>query len=249
MLYFIGLGLNNYKDITINGLEAIKKCYFVYLENYTSILSTSKEALEKFYNKQITLASRDFVEKDDNEILKNAKTKNVAFLVVGDPLCATTHVDLWLRAKKQGIKCEVVHNASIINAVGVTGLQIYKFGKTVSIPFDNEDIESPYDALKANLSIGLHTLFLLDIAPIEEKFVSVNDAIRYLLKVELRRSQKVFSEKTFCIGCARISSKTQFIKFGTAKQILSYNFGHPPHCLITVGKLHFMEEEALVLWR
>ena len=248
-LYFICLGLNSEKDITVNGLEAIKKCDLVYLENYTSILNCKKEDLEKFYGKKIILARRNIVEADDNEIIENAKTKNVAFLVAGDPLVATTHIDLFLRAKKEGIKCNIVHNASILSAVGVTGLQVYKFGKTTSIPLENENIETPYDVLKDNLSLGFHTLFLLDLNPEEEKILSVNDAIRYLLKVELKRNKKIFSEKTLCVGCARIGSENQLIKAGTAKDLLKFNFGKPVHCLIVPGKLHFMEEEGLKLYK
>ena len=248
-LYFIGLGLNNEKDITVNGLEAVKKCGIAYLENYTSILSCSKEDLEKFYGKKIIPAGRGLVEADNNEIIENAKTKSVAFLVPGDPLVATTHIDLFLRAKKEGIKCSVIHNASILSAVGVTGLQVYKFGKTTSIPLENENVESPYDALKGNISLGLHTLFLLDLNPDDKKFMSANDAIRYLLKVELKRNERIFSEKTFCVGCARIGSENQVIKAGTAKELLKHNFGKPVHCLIIPGKLHFMEEEALGLFK
>ncbi len=248
-LYFIGLGLNNEKDITVNGLEAVKKCDLVYLENYTSVLNCSKGTLEKFYNQKIILARRNLVEGDNNEIIENAKSKNVAFLVAGDPFAATTHIDLYLRARKEGIKCHVIHNASIINAVGITGLQLYKFGKTTSIPLENENIEAPYDALKENLSLGLHTLFLLDLNPEEEKFMSVNDAIRYLLKVELKRNEKNFSEKALCVGCARIGSESQIIKFGTAKDLLKINFGKPVHCLIVPGKLHFMEEESLEIYK
>ena len=231
-LYFIGLGLNNEKDITINGLETVKKCDVLYLENYTSVLNCKKEDLEKFYNKKIILARRSLVEADNNEIIENAKTKNVAFLVAGDPLAATTHIDLFLRAKKEGIKCSIIHNSSIISAVGVTGLQVYKFGKTTSIPLENENIETPYDALKDNLKLGLHTLFLLDLNPEEEKFMGVNDAIRYLLKVELKRNKKIFSEKTLCVGCARIGSENQVIKAGSAKDLIKHNFGKPIHCLI-----------------
>ena len=247
-LYFIGLGLNNEKDITINGLEAIKKCDLIYLENYTSILNCKKEELEKFYNKKIILARRSLVELDDNEIIENAKRKNVAFLVAGDPLVATTHIDLFLRAKKEGIRCNVIHNASIITAVGMTGLQIYKFGKTTSIPLENENIETPYDVLGDNLSLGLHTLFLLDLNPEEEKFMGINDAIRYLLKIEIKKNKKIFTEKTLCIGCARLGSENQIIKAGAAKELLKFDFGKPVHCLIVPGKLHFMEEEGLKVY-
>ncbi|MBI2658208.1 diphthine synthase [Candidatus Woesearchaeota archaeon] len=248
-LYFIGLGLGNEKDITVNGLEAVKKCDVVYLENYTSVLNCSKEALEKFYGKKITLARRSLVEADDNEIIENAKARNVAFLVAGDPLAATTHIDLFLRAKKEGVKCYIIHNSSIISAVGATGLQVYKFGKTTSIPLENENIEAPYDVLKDNSSLGLHTLFLLDLNPDEEKFLSVNDAIRYLLKAELKRNERAFSEKTICVGCARIGSENQIIKAGAAKDLLKFDFGKPVHCLIVPGKMHFMEEEGLGVWK
>ena len=247
-LYLIGLGLNNEKDITLNGLEAIKKCDLVYLENYTSALNCPKEDLEKLYGKKIILARRNLVEADDNEIIENAKTKNVAFLVIGDVFGATTHIDLWMRAKKEGIKCHIIHNVSILNAVGVTGLQLYKFGKTTSIPLENDNVEAPYDVLKGNLSLGLHTLFLLDLKPEEEKFMPVNDAIRYLLKIELKRNEKIFSEKTLCVGCARVGSENQLIKAGTAKELLKLDFGKPMHCLIVPGKLHFMEEEALKMF-
>ena len=247
-LYFIGLGLNNEKDITVNGLEAIKKCDIIYLEDYTSVLNCKKEDLEKFYGKKIILARRNLVEEDNNEILENAKTKNVAFLVSGDPLVATTHIDLFLRAKKEEIKCTIIHNASIVSAIGVTGLQVYKFGKTTSIPLENENIEVPYDVLEDNLSLGLHTLFLLDLNPEEGKFMTINDAIRYLLKTEIKKNKKIFTEKTLCVGCARIGSENQLIKAGTAKELLKKDFGKPIHCLIVPGKLHFMEEEALKIY-
>jgi len=248
-IYFIGLGLNNEKDITVNGLEAVKKCDLVYLENYTSVLNCSKADLEKFYGKKIILANRKMVENDDNEIIINSKTKNVAFLVAGDSLAATTHIDLYLRAKKEGIKCVIIHNSSILTSVGVTGLQLYKFGKTTSIPLENENVEAPYDVLKGNLSLGLHTLFLLDLKPEEDKFMKIGDAIRYLLKVELKRNEKIFSEKTLCVGCARVGSETQAIKFGTAKELLKFDFGKPVHCLIVPGKMHFVEEEALSMYK
>lgn len=39
MLYIIGLGLGDEQDITLKGLEAVKKCSKVYMEAYTSLLS------------------------------------------------------------------------------------------------------------------------------------------------------------------------------------------------------------------
>ena len=43
MLYFVGLGLGDEKDITVKGLEIVKKCDKIYLENYTSVLYDSSK--------------------------------------------------------------------------------------------------------------------------------------------------------------------------------------------------------------
>lgn len=58
-------------------------------------------------------------------MIERAKTEEVAFCVVGDPFSATTHADLFLRCKSEGVKVEVVPNASIITGMGITGLQLY----------------------------------------------------------------------------------------------------------------------------
>ncbi|CAN6463558.1 unnamed protein product [Victoria cruziana] len=168
MLYIIGLGLGDEKDITLRGLEAIKRCDKVYMEAYTSLLSfglssSGLSALEELYGKQIILADREMVEEGADAILFEASKLHVAFLVVGDPFGATTHADLVLRAKKLGVQVEVVHNASVVNAVGVCGLQLYRYGETVSIPFFTETWrpDSFYEKIKRNRSLGLHTLCLL----------------------------------------------------------------------------------------
>uniref|UniRef100_A0A4W6FWM8 diphthine methyl ester synthase n=1 Tax=Lates calcarifer TaxID=8187 RepID=A0A4W6FWM8_LATCA len=124
MLYLIGLGLGDAADITVKGLEAVRRCSRVYLEAYTSVLTVGKEALEEYYGKQLILADRDLVEQGAEEILKDADVVDVAFLVVGDPFGATTHSDLVLRAVNAGIPYRVIHNASIMNAVGCCGLQV-----------------------------------------------------------------------------------------------------------------------------
>ena len=79
------------------------------------------------------------------EFLRLAAVEDVALLVVGDPFGATTHTDLCTRCKQMQVRpvtsraCsdavqipyEVVHNASIMNAIGCCGLQLYNFGRTV----------------------------------------------------------------------------------------------------------------------
>ena len=64
------------------------------------------------------------METGTDAILSAAKAGSASVLVVGDPFCATTHSDLCLRANELGIKVEVIHNASIMSAIGACGLQM-----------------------------------------------------------------------------------------------------------------------------
>jgi len=246
-LYMVGIGLNDEKDITLKGLEAVKKCSKVFLESYTSKLQCDVTALEKLYGKKIILADRELVEKQAEQILEPAKTGDVAFLVIGDVFSATTHTDLRMRAEKAGVDVEIINNCSVLNAVGITGLELYKFGKTTSIPFPEKGFEpeTPYDVIKANLGIGLHTLCLLDLRPDENKFMTVNDSITYLLIIEEKKGGGILTNRTMMIACARLGSKDQKIVYGKAKDLMKIDFGNPPFCLIIPGKLHFMEEDAL----
>lgn len=76
---------------------------------------------------------------------------------------ATTHTDLVVRAKQLGVDVKVVHNASVMNAVGICGLQLYRYGETISIPFftDTWKPDSFYEKIQKNRELGLHTLCLL----------------------------------------------------------------------------------------
>jgi len=165
VLYIVGLGLGDEKDITVRGLECVRSCSSLFLEYYTSVLGADKKRLEEFYGIPITVADRNLVELSAESIYSNAKTSNVGFLVVGDPLCATTHVDLMLRARNEGIKVEIIHNTSVMGAVASCGLQLYQYGYTVSIPFFEENWKpsSFYDRINYNKGGGMHTLCLLDI--------------------------------------------------------------------------------------
>lgn len=248
-LYFIGIGLSDERDISLRGLEIVEKCSKVYLESYTSKLQCDVSALEKLYNKKIILADRNLVEKEADKILADALNLDVAFLVVGDSMGATTHTDLMLRARKAGVKFEVVFNASILNAVGIVGLELYKYGKTTSIPFPAKSYNpsTAYDVIKMNSFMGLHTLVLLDVKP--PRYMTVNQGISELLKIEDSRREKVFNEDTLVVGCARLGAKDFMIKSGSVQDIVDVDFGKPLHCLIVVGKLHFVEEEALKMWK
>jgi diphthine synthase len=234
-LYMIGIGLNDEKDISVKGLEAVRKCSRIFLESYTSMLAVPVSRLEEFYGKKIILANRDMVEKNSDEILTEGDT---AFLVIGDVFSATTHVDLMLRAREKGIDVRIIHGASVVSAVGVTGLEVYKFGKTTSIPFENEKVKTPVEVLEGNQRLGLHTLFLLDLRPDEGRFLTIKGAAEYLIRRGVEADM-------LAVGCARLGSEEPVIRAGKLKDLKKKEFGKPPYCLVIPGRLHFMEEEAL----
>lgn len=227
VFYIVGLGLGDHRDITLRGLEAVKSSDKIYLEYYTSVLGVDKTKLEEFYGKEIILADRNFVESQAEEIYSTAKDSNVSLLIVGDPLCATTHVDIILRAFKENIKVEVIHNASVMGAVASCGLQLYQFGYTISIPWFEGDVRpsSYYDRITYNKKGGMHTLCLLDIKVKEPdyeslvkygkikylppRFMTVNTAIKQLFEIEEERQENLITKDTLAIGMARLGQPTQ----------------------------------------
>ncbi len=240
-LFLIGIGLWSPKDITLKGLECIKDSDLVCLENYTSRMGCTVKELEKTYGKPIMLASRDMVEQQAETLfLKPALKKNVALLIIGDPFGATTHVDLMLRARKLGVNVEVVNNASILNAIGIVGLELYKFGKTTSIPFHNEHVTTPVDVIRANQKMGLHSLVLLDLDPSTERFMSVSEAVEYLIAKGIKKD-------ALAVGCAGVGSDKPEIRCAKLSDLGEFSL--KPQCLVIPGTLHFVEEEALQLWK
>jgi len=207
----------------------------VYLENYTSRLGCDVADLEKFYTKKIILAEREFVESE--QVVDMAQDKDVALLIIGDVFSATTHIQLVMACQRKNVVYTVVHNAGVFNAIGITGLELYKFGKITSIPFDHEHVTTPIDVFHNNQKIGLHTLFLLDLDPKENRFLSVNEAILYLLKHNINKN-------TMAIVCLALGN-TPVIKCGSLEELEKIKYDRYPQSLIIPGKLHFMEEEML----
>jgi diphthine synthase len=265
MLYIIGLGLSDLEDITVKGLKAIQSSDKVYLEHYTSILREDlnyKQELEVFYNKEIILADRTMVETNSDEIIEKARHETISFLVVGDPFGATTHTDLVLRAIQKNINYKIIHNASIMNAVGCCGLQLYSFGETVSICFwsdtENWRPKSYFDKICSNRVRGLHTLCLLDIKVKEKsvenlikgrdiyepaRYMSVSQACEQLIEIanekitseEFKVDQSIINMDTLCVGLARVGKDDQIIAVDNLKSLVNQDLGRPLHSLI--GKI------------
>ena len=232
MLYLIGLGINK-EHITIGALESANKCDELYLENYTS-LGLNKDELEKIFNKNIILAERDFVENFD---VKKAKSKNIGILVYGDIFSATTHVSLFLDCKKNKIGIKLINGISILTLIGNLGLNLYNFGKIVSVPFQ-KDVDL-VDSLEKNNE--LHTLFLLDLDTKNKKFLSINEGVERLLKQGMK--------DRLCIGIERLGFKDEKIVVKNARELVKVKFEKYPQCFIVPGKMHFVEEEMLEQWK
>ena len=249
-IYFIGLGLYDEKDITLKGLETARKCDVVFAEFYTSLLAgTTIGRIEELIGKPIRRLNREEVELNFEKIvLSEAKDRDVAFLTAGDPMVATTHSDLRIRAKKAGIESYVIHAPSIYSAIAITGLHIYKFGKsaTVAYPERNWFPTSHYDVIGENRERGLHTMLFLDIKADQNRYMTANEAMEILLQVEEMRGQNVFTPDTLVVVLARAGSLNPTLRAGYVRDMINEDFGKQPHVLVVPGRLHIVEAEYLV---
>jgi diphthine synthase len=251
-LIFIGLGLHDEFGMSLRGQMEAKSCDTLFAEFYTSLMpNLDLLSLERLVGKKVQLLSRREVEEEAEEIiLAKASSGRVGFLVPGDPLVATTHVDLRLRALKLGINSRIVHAASVISAVaGATGLQSYKFGRTVTIPISYEGSfpDSVIQAIGSNLSMGLHSLVLLEIDVENKQFVSIPTALKLVWANSKNITGVSISGDTLVIGLARLEASDMKVVAGRLRDVMSTDFGQPPYVLIFPGTLHFVEAEALQL--
>ncbi len=233
-LYLIGTGMTQ-NSISADALEILKTCDKIYLENYTVNFPYPKKELEKIYNIKIQELGRQSVE--DESILKEAKNSSVALLIYGDALSATTHMQLILEAKKQNIPYQIFHNASILTTIAETGLSLYKFGKTTSMPNWKEHTNKPIsfiDYIKQNQSIKAHTLILTDIG------LEIKDAINQLL--ESTEKNLELPEKIIAISHA--GTLQQKIFYDKPKNLTIQKITMP-FCLIVPSNLSHTEKEIL----
>jgi diphthine methyl ester synthase len=146
--------------------------------------------------------------------------------------------------------------------VGNTGLELYRFGQTTSIVFDDNNWlpNTPYNVIKNNQEKGLHTLCLLDIKTAEPslenlrkgikkaeppRFMTIKKGIEILEKLEEQNKEGLIKKDTIIIGVARIGTETEQIITGTIDELKKEDFKEPLHSIIIPGKLHDIEKEML----
>ncbi|MFQ5531838.1 MAG: diphthine synthase, partial [Candidatus Nanoarchaeia archaeon] len=204
MLYIIGLGLN--KDgISKYGLDTAKRCKKVYLENYTIEFPYALSELIEVIEKDIKTLNREEVE--SLSLVDESKKKDVALLVYGSPLTATTHITLLQECLASNVKCKVIYSASIIDAVAETGLQLYKFGKTASMP--EFEADSYLENVKDNQKINAHSLILVDIG------LNFKDALDKLEKDSKNKNLRLGK----IVVCSNLGTKYQKIVYDHVEKL------------------------------
>lgn len=248
-LVFVGLGLNDEYGITLKGLEELKTADTIFMETYTSRMPDfNLQHLEELCNKKIQFITRQTLEEENGkQILQASRIGKTVFLVPGDPFIATTHVTLRIDAQKNGVPTRIVHGISIMSAiVSLSGLHNYKFGKTVTVPFPETLAQTPYNVIAQNKKLGLHTLCLLDLREPENRYLTINQAIKTLQNVEQQKQQNIVTQDTIALGVARAGNSQPILKADFVKNLVDFDFGMPPYSLIFPGDLHFMEVDALI---
>jgi diphthine synthase len=253
MLWIIGLGIHGVRGIGLYSLEVLKSCNIVYVERYTSSISDPELRDLRYLigndrKTNIILVQRWFLE-DGREILDKAKFKEIALLTYGDPLIATTHTELYIRAVRNSVKVRVIHAASGISSlIGEIGLHVYKFGRTVTITSEPQSVVSVYSAIFDNLILGNHTMVLTEYNDRsgEVFFLDPAAALKSLLECEQDLKSRACHEETFAIVVSRVGSKHQNIISGKVRSLIGLDYGLGPHTIIVTGFLHFAEIDALV---
>ena len=277
-LVLIGMGPGKFSSMTIEAKQAAMECDSLHYEAYTALWPQDQLDLLEAECGEITKVMRPEIE-SPKLLLELAKSSLVGLLVVGDPLQATTHVDLQLQAVEAGIECIVFHGISITTIVtGALGLSNYKFGRqtTLTYPYGGWIATSPLEVIAMNMSLGHHTLALLDLDPTgagtgQQKPMMPSDAVESMvsmidkLKINfdgfLDESPydvfKVESLKTILemplnqfrvILCSDMGTPSQNI-ISTNLEALSQINGGSMNCLVFLGNTSEVEDKALLRWQ
>jgi diphthine synthase len=239
-LTLISIGLNSHRDLSLKAMDAARNADALYAETYTMKLDTDPQRLGETIGRTVQHLTRGRLEEDADRLLDEATNRDVAVLVGGDALTATTHISLVVDAARRGVPIKIIHGSSVFTAVAETGLSLYKFGRTVTVPLHEKGpVDSVIRALHENLEHGLHTLILLDLDEPNKRYLTIGQAITRL------EETGEFSMETLLVGVARLGSENTVIKADTARSLKKFDFGEPPQAMVAPGRLHFMEEEAL----
>jgi diphthine synthase len=247
VLFLVGVGLTP-KYVTEKAKDVLKSSDIIFVDSYTMPnVKTFLDYVKTFLDyKEIFIAKRDLLENNSNEIINLAKSKNVSIIILGDPMIATTHESLLIEAKKMGVKSEIVNGVSgICVAKSISGLQYYRFGKTLTIPgkWRKTKAYSILYGLYGNLCLDLHTFFLFDIDE-EGKSLKISEGINYLL--QLNNEISGFKELSELLGIIIHAGESNIVDVNTLHELANNDLKmEEPYSLAIPASLHFVEEEYL----
>ena len=256
MLTFVGLGLYDERSVTLAGRDAIRGADRVFAEFYTGRLAGASVAdLEASHGVDVEVRDRTGVEEDPDAILEAAETGDAVFLSAGDPMVATTHVDLRLRAAERGLETRVFHGTTAETAAAsLSGLQNYRFGKATTLPFPwahgagAPDVaggertgagsvpDSVLETVAANRERGLHTLVYLDIKAERGEYMTASTAAEQFADA---------FGADLGVVVARAGSLDPLVAADRIDALAERSFGDPLHLLVIPGDLHHIEADAL----
>ena len=258
-LWLIGLGPGDLGLMTADAIEHARACDFRFLEGYTATLPGDQEGQLESLVGDWKKAMRPMVE-DPVDILSLANENSVALLVVGDPMQATTHVDLESHCAEQGIDFSVIPGLSATSlAVSLSGMQSYRFGRQVTLPFAYGEYlpTSPLEMIDSNYNNNLHTLVLLDLDPTgmgvetpqpmqPKQAVEILQAMFEKLierEGEVRESMATAITKWDTILLSDLGTSDQRVVSGDLEHIAKLTGGRI-HCLILPAEFTGLEREA-----
>lgn len=251
-LAFVGLGLGDEEGLSPRARAALARADRVFAEEYTAVAPPGTlERLAAVLGRPVERLDRAAVESESPVLGALATVPRVAFLVVGDPFGATTHVALRLAAERAGHRWTYYPNASILTAAaGFLGLMAYRFGRTVSLPLPAPGFAptSPLEQIAGNRDRGLHTLLLLDLDPGARRFLTADRALALLR--ERDPAGRWLSDADRAAVAARVGRDDAAGFFGTIGRLRTTDFGAPLHAVVILAReLHFEEAAALERFR
>ena len=250
-LWLIGIGPGDLDHITERARRVARECSKRYLEGYTAVLPPAEEErLESVVGAWERLM-RDGVESPE-KLLEEARGGAIALLVVGDPMQATTHIDLEERCAEEGISFHVIPGLTATAlAVSLSGLQSYRFGRQVTIPFSDGDYlpTSPFEMICRNKEVGMHTLALLDLDPTgmgleQPRPMTPREAVDHLVRMNNRSD--LFDESVEDwngLLLSDLGTEEERVISGSMQELSQIEGGHL-HALIVAADFSGMEAEA-----
>ena len=250
-LWLIGIGPGDLDHITERAKRVAKGCSKRYLEGYTAILPPIEEKRLEAVVGPWERLMRDRVESPEN-MLDEARVSSVALLVVGDPMQATTHIDLEERCAEEGIGFHVIPGLTATAlAVSLSGLQSYRFGRQVTIPFSDGEYlpTSPFEMICKNKEAGMHTLALLDLDPTglgleQPRPMTPREAVDHLIRMNERSeeyNQPVEDWRGLLLS--DLGTEEERVVSGKMRNLSQIEGGHI-HALIIAAEFSGMEAEA-----